>query len=51
MAEGRLVAYPGAEIVVGTDRLGRIVHLAVQEKSAVRKGDVIADLDAALSHA
>jgi HlyD family secretion protein len=46
MAEGRLVAYPGAEVVVGTDRLGRIVRLAVEEKSAVRKGDIIAELDA-----
>jgi RND family efflux transporter MFP subunit len=46
VAEGRVVAYPGAEVVVGTDRMGRIVRLAVQEKSVVRRGDVVAELDA-----
>lgn len=46
IAEGRLVAYPGAEVVVGTDRLGRVEKLHVQERSTVRRGDVIAELDA-----
>jgi len=46
IAEGRLVAYPGAEVVVGTDRMGRLVRLTVQEKSRVRRGDLIAELDA-----
>ena len=31
-AEGRIVAYPGAEVVVGTDLGGTIVSLKVQER-------------------
>jgi RND family efflux transporter MFP subunit len=46
IAEGRVVAYPGAEVVVGTEAAGRIVRLDVVEKSVVRKGDVIAELNA-----
>jgi RND family efflux transporter MFP subunit len=46
IAEGRVVAYPGAEVVVGTEAAGRIVRLEVLEKSVVRKGDVIAELNA-----
>ena len=46
IAEGRVVAYPGAEVVVGTEAAGRIVRLDVQEKSIVRRGDVIAELNA-----
>jgi HlyD family secretion protein len=43
-AEGRLVAYPGAEVVVGTDLAGTIVVLKVQEKDRVRKGQLLAEL-------
>ncbi len=46
LAEGRVVAYPGAEVVVGTEAAGRIVRLNVQEKSVVHKGDLIAELNA-----
>lgn len=46
IAEGRVVAYPGAEVVVGTEASGRIVRLEVQEKSFVRRGDLIAELNA-----
>ena len=46
-AEGRIVAYPGAEVVVGTEVAGLIVRLTVKEKSAVRAGDVIAELSSA----
>jgi RND family efflux transporter MFP subunit len=45
IAEGRVVAYPGAEVVVGTEAAGRIVRLDVLEKSVLRKGDVIAELN------
>ncbi len=45
-AEGRVVAYPGAEITVGTEVLGTIVNMPVREKSAVRKGDLVAELRA-----
>jgi RND family efflux transporter MFP subunit len=43
-AEGRLIAYPGAEVVVGTEVGGTIVRLPVEELSRVRPGDLIAEL-------
>jgi len=43
-AEGRVVAYPGAEVIVGTDLAGTIVVLKVQEKDHVRKGQLLAEL-------
>jgi RND family efflux transporter MFP subunit len=43
-AEGRLVTYPGAQVVVGTDLGGTIVSLPVREKDVVRKGQLIAEL-------
>src|ERR1700730_2368772 len=43
-AEGRVVAYPGAEVVVGTDLAGTIVVLKVLEKDHVRKGQLLAEL-------
>jgi HlyD family secretion protein len=43
-AEGRVVAYPGAEVVVGTDLAGTIVVLKVQEKEKVRRGQLLAEL-------
>ncbi|HKD19272.1 MAG TPA: efflux RND transporter periplasmic adaptor subunit [Thermoanaerobaculia bacterium] len=43
-AEGRLVAYPGAEVVVGTDLAGTVVILKVQEKEPVRRGQLLAEL-------
>ncbi len=46
IAEGRVVAYPGAEVVVATEAAGRIVRLEVHEKSVLRKGDLIAELSA-----
>ena len=47
VAEGRVVAYPGAEVIVGTEAAGLIVQLTVQEKSVVRKGDLLAELNSA----
>ena len=46
VAEGRVSAYPGAEVVVGCETSGRIVSLAVVEKSVVRRGDLLAELNA-----
>ena len=46
VAEGRLVAYPGAEVVVATELPGVVVRLLVDEKDRVRKGQVIAELKA-----
>jgi HlyD family secretion protein len=45
-AEGRLVAYPGAQVMVGSDLAGTVVRLAVQEKQVVRRGQLLAELRA-----
>lgn len=45
-AEGRVVAYPGAEVVVGTDFAGTVRRLLVKERDAVRKGDLLAEIGA-----
>ena len=47
VAEGRIVAYEGAQVVVGAEVSGLIVRLTVKEKSAVRAGDLIAELNSA----
>src|SRR5262249_31549316 len=46
-AQGRVVAYPAAEVVVGTEMAGLIVRLTAKEKSAVRAGNLIAELNSA----
>ena len=51
VAEGRVVTYPGAEVVVGTDVSGTIEALRVSEKDTVRKGDVVAVIKAHDTHA
>jgi len=56
VAEGRVAAYPGAEVTVGSDVAGTIEKLDVHEQDVVHKGDVIAtlradDLRAALGEA
>jgi HlyD family secretion protein len=45
-AEGRLVTYPGAQVVIGTDLAGTLVRLPVEEKQAVRRGQLLAELRA-----
>jgi len=44
--EGRMAAYPGAQVVVGTDFAGTISRLLVNEKDVVRRGDVLAEIRA-----
>jgi HlyD family secretion protein len=46
VAEGCVVAYPGAEVVLGSEALGRLVTLDVREGSTVRKGQLLAALNA-----
>lgn len=46
VAEGRVSAYPGGEVTVGSDVIGRIKTLAVEEQQSVRKGDLIAIVNA-----
>ncbi len=45
-AEGRMAAYPGAQVVVGTDFAGTISRLLVNEKDVVHRGDVLAEIRA-----
>lgn len=45
-AEGRVVTYPGDEVVVGTDLAGTLRSLPVREKSLVRKGALVAEIGA-----
>ena len=46
VAEGRVVAYPGAEVTVGTDVAGTLQSLRVEEKDVVKRGDVLAVIKA-----
>jgi RND family efflux transporter MFP subunit len=43
-AEGRVAAYPGAEVTVGTEVLGTILSMPAREKAAVRRGDLLVQL-------
>ena len=46
VAEGRMVAYPGAEVEVAADLSGTLVRFLVKERDTVRKGQLIAELRA-----
>jgi RND family efflux transporter MFP subunit len=46
VAEGRLVSYPGAEVVVSSEVSGTLVALPVEEKQRVKKGQLLAELRA-----
>ncbi len=59
VAEGRVVAYPGAQVTLGAETAGTVARVVVAEKSVVRKGDVLvtfkaddvkAQLDEAVAH-
>ncbi|MCG3193220.1 MAG: p-hydroxybenzoic acid efflux pump subunit AaeA [Thermoanaerobaculia bacterium] len=45
-AEGRVVAYPGYEVEIGADFAGRVARVLVDEQSVVKKGDILAEIDA-----
>lgn len=45
-AEGRVVAYPGAEVTVGADAIGRLLRVTVEEGDRVQKGQILAEIDA-----
>ena len=47
LAEGRLVAYPDAEVTLGAETSGKLVKLLVHERDRVELGDVIAEIDVA----
>lgn len=44
-AQGRVSAYPGAEVTVGTDIGGIVDRVMVKEKDVVRKGDLLATIE------
>jgi HlyD family secretion protein len=43
-AEGRVAAYPGAEVTVGTDITGTVARVLVQEKAVVQRGQLLVEL-------
>jgi len=43
-AEGRVAAYPGAQVTVGTDIAGTVARVSVHEKDAVRRGQLLVEL-------
>lgn len=45
-ADGRVSTYPNASVVVGTETGGTLTTFRVAEKQSVKRGDVIAELDA-----
>lgn len=56
LAEGRVAAYPGADVTVGSELGGRLKRIHVKEGDVVKAGDVLFELDvkeqqAALSEA
>jgi RND family efflux transporter MFP subunit len=44
-AEGRVVAYPGAEVKVGAERAGRLVQVRFEEGDLVRRGELLAEIE------
>ena len=45
-SEGRVITYPGADVVVGTDLGGTLTQVLVQEGDRVTKGQLLARIDA-----
>lgn len=45
-AEGRVVTYPGAQVHVSTDLPGTLLRVLVSEKQAVRRGELLAEIEA-----
>ncbi len=51
VAEGRVVAYPGAEVTITPEIEGRIIKMPVDERTAVRVGDLIAEMESSSQRA
>ena len=45
LAEGRLAAYPGAEVTLSAEIAGRVTKLGVRERDRVKVGETIAEVD------
>jgi HlyD family secretion protein len=50
-AEGRVVTYPGSEVVVGAERSGRLERMLVSERQTVAKGALLAEFESDELHA
>lgn len=46
VAEGRVVAYPGAEVVVSSEVVGTVINMPVHENMVVGRGDLLVELRA-----
>jgi RND family efflux transporter MFP subunit len=46
VAEGRVVPYPGAWVTVGSEIGGKLRRVVVTEKTIVKKGDLLVEIDA-----
>jgi len=44
-AQGRVVAYPGAEVKVAAERGGRLLRVTVEEGQTVKRGAVLAEIE------
>ncbi len=44
-ADGRVVTYPGGEVVVGAERAGRVLRVLVDEGQVVGKGELLAEIE------
>jgi RND family efflux transporter MFP subunit len=44
-AEGRVVTYPGGEVVVAAERAGRLLRVLVEEGDTVRRGELLAEIE------
>ena len=45
LADGRIAAYPGADVTVGSEVGGRLKRIHVKERDVVKAGDVLFELD------
>ena len=46
LAEGRVEFYPGARVIVSSEVTGLLTNILVREKSRVRRGDLLAEIQA-----
>ena len=50
-ADGRVATYPNASVTIGTEKGGALVTFRVAERQALKKGDVVAEIDSSETRA
>ncbi len=50
-ADGRVASYPNASVTIGTEKGGALVTFTVSEKQALKKGEVVAEIDSSETRA